>query len=509
MTDDAAPNDGSGLGGNGTGTAVSASLPSARVANAVGTDGANSRSTTSMEQASHGGSGKPDSALRKAARGFSAALFSSAYMNLAVATTVTIVVYLLPSWDSIAQGSDGHSRYWDRYLAVALGVVGGLLMGGAYAWFLACRNAAELLNPRQYAELAERWATLDAQASLYCPHGGGGNGSDIQRGACIEIMRHRKYIRNELRPPEADDGSTDSATSLTKWFLGTGYVDIWKRLHDTEIALFALQRREQVVASGLFDELRITGAGMTNEPALLARLRAAVTILGGKDYIPRDVVAEKNALDVTETDRSSASEFEARLLLADIRRALNDVRDESRAGLVRTRNHLVWTGLVTVLVCYVLVALTVLEGADKQSVVAAATYFLVGALVGLFAQLRSSSRSAKSGEDDFGLARARMVYTPILSGLAALGGVLVLNMLAPTLVTTLAVANGGAGATGNATAASQDLHKIFSLRENTMGLVVAAVFGLTPDLLISRLQGQADRYKADLANTTVQTRNVR
>ena len=42
---------------------------------------------------------------------------------------------------------------------------------------------------------------------------------------------------------------------------------------------------------------------------------------------------------------------------------------------------------------------------------------------------------------------------------------------------------------------------------NPVGLVIAAVFGLTPGLLIDRLQGQANQFKADLRSTNAQERS--
>ena len=94
-----------------------------------------------------------------------------------------------------------------------------------------------------------------------------------------------------------------------------------------------------------------------------------------------------------------------------------------------------------------------------------------------------------------------MVYTPVLSGLAGVGGVLLMAMLYPTLNVVLDPAISGGT---NVTVPSLDT--IFSLTANRFGIVVAAIFGLTPDLLINRLQGEADRYKVDLQNTSVQTR---
>jgi hypothetical protein len=45
------------------------------------------------------------------------------------------------------------------------------------------------------------------------------------------------------------------------------------------------------------------------------------------------------------------------------------------------------------------------------------------------------------------------------------------------------------------------LDNIFDLDKNLIGLLVAAVFGLTPGLLFDRLQQQADKYKADLKSS--------
>jgi hypothetical protein len=45
------------------------------------------------------------------------------------------------------------------------------------------------------------------------------------------------------------------------------------------------------------------------------------------------------------------------------------------------------------------------------------------------------------------------------------------------------------------------LTDLFDLTKNLFGLVVAAVFGLTPGLLFERLQQEADRYKADLKSS--------
>lgn len=52
------------------------------------------------------------------------------------------------------------------------------------------------------------------------------------------------------------------------------------------------------------------------------------------------------------------------------------------------------------------------------------------------------------------------------------------------------------GTTGDTT-----LGQILSLNQNTLGLVVAAVFGLTPNLLIANLHSKAESYKTDLKSS--------
>jgi hypothetical protein len=81
-------------------------------------------------------------------------------------------------------------------------------------------------------------------------------------------------------------------------------------------------------------------------------------------------------------------------------------------------------------------------------------------------------------QDDFGLSAARLIHTPLFSGLAALGGVVLVHMLE--------------------SGARLSLADIFNLQQNEIGLVTAGIFGLTPALLVTGLQKQVERYKADL-----------
>jgi hypothetical protein len=144
--------------------------------------------------------------------------------------------------------------------------------------------------------------------------------------------------------------------------------------------------------------------------------------------------------------------------------------------------------------------------------------------------------------EDCGLGRARVIYTPVLSGLAGVGGVLITALLfstingdlirypscvfdVPTPTATASAGEtaaidepaaspgaeesredaGGASASPTTTPGrepcgresnvdSPRLTDIFDIGKNEFGIVVAAIFGLAPGLIVVRLQGQVKRY---------------
>jgi hypothetical protein len=199
----------------------------------------------------------------------------------------------------------------------------------------------------------------------------------------------------------------------------------------------------------------------------------------------------------------------------------------------------------------------------------------VGSIVGLSSQ-HGAHCSHDSASEDCGLGRARVIYTPVLSGLAGVGGVVITALLFSTLngdlirypscafdfpeptPTATATVSGQTAATDEAAAspiaegteeeevtggAPNDgpdpdepnenavdpsaspattpdrepcgresdidpprLTDIFDIGRNHFGIVVAAVFGLAPGLLVERLQGQVKRFQTDLNSTTMQSK---
>ena len=178
------------------------------------------------------------------------------------------------------------------------------------------------------------------------------------------------------------------------------------------------------------------------------------------------------------------SAAEATALVRTIRHMVHDFRDDSRSGLVRARNQLLGTAGFTAITVYALLWSALLSRVTVAAVEAAISFYLIGAVIGLFSRLYSESKS-DSGVDDFGLSLTRLLTAPLLSGLAGVLGVVLLSMAA----TTQGQVQAGA------------LADAFDLGKTPLNLVTAAVFGLTPGLLLDQLSQKTEQFKQDLKSS--------
>lgn len=173
-----------------------------------------------------------------------------------------------------------------------------------------------------------------------------------------------------------------------------------------------------------------------------------------------------------------------------MRRVIDEYRDSRWDALVRRRNHQLEAAVFTRITAYGLLGLVILSHVLISTIVAATVFYLVGAVVGLFNRMQSASASSLSVED-YGLSAALLTETAPFSGLAAVGGVLLTGLLGVAL--------------NHPSSNAMDLGSIFDLGKNQIGIVVAAIFGLTPTLLTANLQKAADQYKSDLKSTASST----
>jgi hypothetical protein len=193
--------------------------------------------------------------------------------------------------------------------------------------------------------------------------------------------------------------------------------------------------------------------------------------------------------------------MEARNVLRDVRRTIDEYRDNLWEGLVTSRNILIGTATITSLLTYVLLCFAIITNASPASISAAIAFYLVGAAVGLFGRLYDESK-VENVAQDYNLTLARIIVTPLLAGIAGVVGVLLAALVSVTLLKSALPQTPGS-------AASQlTLLDSFDIQRNTLGLLIAAAFALTPNLLINTLKKKANDFTDQLQSTSASQRTT-
>jgi hypothetical protein len=415
--------------------------------------------------------------------GFAATLLSSAVVFISLAAVIAVILYrilpfpmshgIVPTWWDM----------WKSLIAPAAGLLTALVAACAFAHRQSVCARPERLDPELYGEIRDRVGTLDALLPVICPGGEPvfceQGAADACHAACADATMRRNFIAAELDSHGA------------RWVMGSGYIDLYRQLHAAEAALFLVRPAQEVVASGYYDSLRLDGAAeIPNWKTLQETVRKALPLVGGAEAALLTGTPAEAAGSGDATPPTAEQRILGRVVLRDVRQTISEFRDGERAKLVRTRNQLAWTGTITAIAAFALLGLAILSSARPEAVVTGVAYYVIGAAVGLFNQLRNDWNGA-SGKDDLGFHRARLFYTPVLSGLAAVGGVAIVALLHES------VDFGDVASTH-----ARTLEDLLDVKTFSLGLVIAAVFGLTPDLLVDRLQHKADEYRAGLTNTT-------
>ena len=262
-------------------------------------------------------------------------------------------------------------------------------------------------------------------------------------------------------------------------------MSVLRALHRADEALIIVEPTDAAVGDALHDALSLEGSAIGNRERLIDIVRIAMHRLS-----PGSAVAFMAAVTgAPSNDAERINEKQAREALREVRHALNEFRDDRHEGLIRARNRLVWTMLAVGITTYLLLSLALVAGVSVKYIQTVSILYLVGAIVGLFNRLRIEAGQS-SAVEDFGLSQARLVVTPLVSGLAAVAGVYLIAAL-PVLLPT--------GSDPPATAPV--LTEVFDLATNSLALIYAAIFGLAPSTLTSRLSMASTRLEKDLQST--------
>jgi hypothetical protein len=387
------------------------------------------------------------------------------------------------------QGASPANLFW--------AVVGGAIVG-LLAWFLfavpiSFYTSVTRANPALYGELSARYVSLDAQIAEFCPAEGG-------TAACIEAKRHRDSVGAQL-------GITGQASATgSPWATGIGYVNVRRSVHYAEEALISVVPKELAVQAGLHDISRLAGSPMPDRDRLTSLVRAAIgrvsteaapylPALEGTGQKPKED-AKDDAKDVGghAAEAPTDSQLQARAVMREVRETVNGYRDDQHTGLVRIRRRLSQTAVFTGITGYIVVVLAVIANIGHEAVVTATFLYLVAALVGLFQRLYTE-RGLTDDVEDYGLSTTRLITQALLSGLAGVGGVILSAMLlAPPFGQSLTAETG--------TASIATLTGIFDLGAYPLSILVAAIFGLTPGLLLTRLRDRTDTLKENLKSSS-------
>lgn len=368
--------------------------------------------------------------------------------------------------------------------AIGVGLVTTAVGFLAVAFLFTQYARADTAQPRNYNALKDRF---------------------VQLRAAVDVLADPERL-DTLTPPEHENASSARAELTTyvesigsdlgllpgttpafgqSWALGTGYIDLWNRLHRAEEALIDLAFDPNNIAFAANDALRLAGSSIGNGKELARALADAVKTL--------------------EADEDPSHRVRARRVLRMVRHDINAFRDDVWDQMLELRHQLLTRMIFTGLVADIILVLALVAGVDQTAILAASVFYLVGAVIGLFARLQSET-SSSSTVDDYGLADARLMVTPLISGLAAIAGVVLTaklllpgsDVLAPPVVDS----SGKTATLSGEVRTPPELADIFNLDLNGGAVIVAAIFGLTPGLLLERLKSQGEKYKSDLQNST-------
>ena len=441
-------------------------------------------------------------------RGYGTALIVGLPVLPIVVSAVTIVIYLSnPSdsgWVSIVSGA-------------VFTYIGWWLISLLLIPLTSARNA----NSRSYGLLESRLHQLETRLyTIRNEHPDEKVLPEYQQVALNEAYDKLQEITEDLY----------ASNTRLPWAMGYGYINAWGKLHRAEEALVEVEPQEMTMRGAMHDKMAISGSQISNRDELLNKLRYATKKLDpamsglfkqvaappGEAESPEIQQLEHDVQQIAhhiglKLDRDSASsnssrtspshdgedKGRARLTLREVRRALNEYRDHLWEGLVRARNNLLGVTFVTglgthVLLCIAILALTPTNADSRATIIAAASYYMLGAIAGLFGRIGQATLT-NIAVDDYGLALAQVMSRPLYSGLAGLGGVLV-----SSTVLSISAQNG-----------LNAMQSVFvPVRPDF--LIVAAAFGLTPNLIAGGLQNQTNKLLAALrsSKTTISDTNA-
>ena len=304
--------------------------------------------------------------------------------------------------------------------------------------------------------------------------------TEEEKARCIALADVYENIRSIEQMLQSDG---------LQWVMSTGYTSVWNRIYNAQEAMICLLPPPVVVDDAKYDESRLQGSDIPEHDNLLTLLENAIATLSP----PVLSQIQSSPTQSLRQPLPQETEMQARTDIRKVSYVIHKFTSERWEGLLRTRNHLMGTALITGTFTYVLLAIAILAGISADKIKQVIVFYFLGALVGLFGRLYTESNQTDSAVDDYGLTMARIIVTPLLSGVAALVGVFLISIVSIGLITPATASHG------------QNLPGIDSIYDFTIypqNLVFAAIFGFLPNLVINVLQQKSEDVKSEIRSSS-------
>ena len=260
------------------------------------------------------------------------------------------------------------------------------------------------------------------------------------------------------------------------WVTGSGYIKLWGLLNKAEETTMAFAPTDKVVFDAVYDEMRLNQSKIDNSQEWAKKLKTALSVIDptARQYLMPATATSSPPIGPTPV-ADGDQQSQARAILQLVRETINDFDAKNWAALLQARGQLLDTMGLVGLATYVLVEFVMTTHANPAHLLLLTVFGFIGAIAGLFGRLYNETQD-NTAIDDYNLATARLIVTPLLSALAAVIGILVVAKVAT-------------------------LNDLYNINQLLTNLILAATFGLTPNLLLDQLRKKADEYKGNLQST--------
>src|SRR5204862_6617611 len=177
-----------------------------------------------------------------------------------------------------------------------------------------------------------------------------------KRAGLAEAGQQLEIARGVLWPDSTDLANEGGL----EWATATGYIGVWETLHRADEALIDAESPSAVIGDAWHDMLRLFGANIRSADKLQDALRAAVRYFDANAdrlyFYPQsrrqeDPTPGAGPAPTSQPALTSApdpkTDAEARAAIREVRHAVNDYRDDRMSGIVRARNRVLRSILVT------------------------------------------------------------------------------------------------------------------------------------------------------------------